>query len=185
MQKNRYNYENLRKGFKMRRGYIYTVMLLLIMSFTFSGCVYKPYNKRSSYQNNKMRKRDKVFLQYAKMGLNKEFNRLKGIRYCYGGKTRRCFDCSGFVSYTYKNVFNWNLPRGSREMSKRGNWVSKSNLEIGDLVFFAPRGYVNHVGIYMGSGKFMHTSSSRGVVISKLNSRYWKRRYYSARRILN
>ncbi len=165
----------------MRRTYLYSIMLMLTLSFTFSGCTFKKMGTSSKYYQP----RDQGFLTYTSRALHKEYNNLKGTRYCYGGTTRRCFDCSGFIIYTYKKSFNKNLPRTTRQMAKKGVWISKRELEIGDLIFFKSGWHVSHAGIYMGNGKFMHSSSSRGVVISRLENSYWKKRYYSARRVLD
>lgn len=106
-----------------------------------------------------------------------------GVRYRYGGTTSRGFDCSGFVSSVFSSQ-GVKLPRTSAEQSGVGKAVSKSDLNKGDLVFFATRGRrVSHVGIYMGNGKFIHASSGGGKVkVDSLNDGYYARRYAGARR---
>jgi len=109
-----------------------------------------------------------------------------GKKYVWGaiGKSGT-FDCSGFTRYIYqKNGIH--IPRTSRNQAKYGKLVSRNNLKKGDLIFFdtsMPRkGYVNHVGIYLGRGKFIHASSAKKkVTISKLRNFYAKR-YKCARR---
>ena len=88
---------------------------------------------------------------------------LIGIKYRGGGTTKAGFDCSGFVSYVYKDL-GVSLPRTSSGMYASGSKVNKSDLASGDLVFFntSSKG-VSHVGIYIGDGKFIHSSSSKGV----------------------
>ena len=120
----------------------------------------------------------------VKQKLEKEFKKYKGVKYRYGGTTSRGFDCSGYVQRVYKEAFNINLPRTTKAMMKTGKKVSKKNLKIGDLVFFHPTRKYYHVGIYMGNGVFMHASSSKGVMKSRLDLKYWQRSYVTARRIL-
>lgn len=109
---------------------------------------------------------------------------LIGIKYRGGGTTKAGFDCSGFVSYVYKDV-GVGLPRTSSGMYSSGSKVNKSDLSSGDLVFFNTSGKgVSHVGIYIGDGKFIHSSSSKGVSIAKINDPYyWGKRYVGAKRV--
>lgn len=96
------------------------------------------------------------------------------------------FDCSGFTSHVYKQ-HGINISRSSAGQASDGEYVSKDNLEIGDLVIFngTYKSGPSHTGIYIGDGKFIHTSSSKGVMISDLNSdSYWSKRFYCGRRVL-
>ncbi len=109
-----------------------------------------------------------------------------GKSYLWGAEGPNSFDCSGFTQYVFKNVVGINLPRVSREQSKFGTAVSKSNLQKGDLLFFDTdrNGSVNHVGIYISNNEFIHASSgARKVVISQLNS-FYNSTYINARRVL-
>lgn len=105
--------------------------------------------------------------------------------YKFGGDSPKGFDCSGFVKFVYEKNGN-KLPRTADIQYKQGKKVDRSKLKPGDLVFFTTyeRG-PSHVGIYYGSNKFIHASSSRGVMISRLDETYWKPRYLGARRIIN
>jgi lipoprotein Spr len=110
------------------------------------------------------------------------------VRYKFGVNSPRTntFDCSSFTKYVFASQ-GVNLTWSSRVQSQSGSYVSKSNLRKGDLVFFSvsTAGKVNHVGIYIGNGKFIHNtigSSVNGVIISDL-SKYTKR-YITARRVL-
>jgi cell wall-associated NlpC family hydrolase len=120
----------------------------------------------------------------TKNKLEAQFKQYKGIKYKYGGIDKNGFDCSGYVNKVYKNAFNMQLPRTTKEMAKEGKKVSKSKLKIGDLVFFRPTSRYRHVGIYMGNDEFMHSSTSKGIIKSSLNNQYWKKKYRYARRIL-
>lgn len=110
---------------------------------------------------------------------------LIGTPYSSGGTTTKGFDCSGFTTYVFDKM-GIELTRTSASQSKSGKKVAKSDLIAGDLVFFNTNGRgVSHVGIYVGDGKFAHSSSSKGVTISKLSDSYYEDRYVNARRIMN
>ena len=99
-----------------------------------------------------------------------------GVPYRAGGDNKRGTDCSGLVSQLYKQVYNIRLSRSTDEQLKESNKVSRRNLREGDLVFFTSRASkkrVAHVGIYLKNGKFIHASTSKGVIISSLNEQYY------------
>jgi len=111
-----------------------------------------------------------------------------GRRYVWGAAGQRnTFDCSGLTSYVCrKNGIK--IPRRAIEQSKYGKYVSRNNLKPGDLIFFDTskrrRGYVNHVGIYIGNNKFIHASSAKHkVIITSLNKTFYSKRYKGARRV--
>jgi peptidoglycan DL-endopeptidase LytE len=107
-----------------------------------------------------------------------------GAPYRLGGSTVRGIDCSGFVKKVY-DIFNVMLPRTAHEQSGVGQYVSRSELEEGDLVFFHTRQVIGHVGIYIGNGKFVHASSGRErmVRVNSLNEPYYSNRYVKAVRV--
>lgn len=111
-----------------------------------------------------------------------------GVRYRWAGNTSRSgFDCSGFVSHVMR-THGVSLPRTSAEQSRVGVPVDKGSLRSGDLVFFrTSRGTrINHVGIYVGNGRFIHASSGqRRVTVSSLNEGYYARRFVAARRVVS
>ncbi|MCQ4347933.1 C40 family peptidase [Pseudomonas stutzeri] len=114
---------------------------------------------------------------------------LIGTPYRFGGtSTSTGFDCSGFIGYLFREEAGIRLPRSTREMIKLdAPKVARHDLQPGDLIFFADRGRVNHAGIYIGDGEFLHSSSSRsgGVRVDKLSSRYWNSRYLMAKRVID
>lgn len=121
----------------------------------------------------------------ASAKLEQQYSLYKNTKYKYGGTTASGFDCSGFVMTVYKNAFNVQLPRATEAMMKEGHKVSRHKLKPGDLVFFRPSRKYDHVGIYLGKNQFMHSSTSQGVIKSKLDNPYWKKKYRFAKRILN
>jgi len=106
-----------------------------------------------------------------------------GVRYKFGAKTGNTssFDCSSFTQYIFRQ-HGVDIPRSSKQQSKVGKYVPKSQLKPGDLVFFYSP--IHHVGIYIGNGKVMHTYGKPGVTISSINSGWWKDHYTTARRVL-
>jgi len=110
-----------------------------------------------------------------------------GRPYRWGGNGPYSFDCSGFVIYVLR-PFGVTLPRRSRDMVSSGVHVNRSDVEPGDLLFFATMGgsTVSHVGIYIGGGQLIHSASSRsgGVIISNFHSDYYVRTFVTARRVL-
>lgn len=114
-------------------------------------------------------------------------NKYLGVRYKFGAPSgvTYAFDCSSFTQYVYKKN-GIKLPRTSKQQSKVGRYVSKSNLKKGDLIFFkvASRGGIGHVAIYAGNGRILHTYGEGGVRYSSLNAPHWKKNYVTARRVL-
>jgi lipoprotein Spr len=107
-----------------------------------------------------------------------------GTRYRYGGGTKDGIDCSGFTCMLMTAAFGLNLPRTSREQYAASQRVDKENLQEGDLVFFNTSGGISHVGIYLTNNKFVHASTSSGVMISDLAEDYYARRYTGAGRVV-
>ncbi|EFM09613.1 NLP/P60 protein [Paenibacillus curdlanolyticus YK9] len=106
-----------------------------------------------------------------------------GTPYQHGASssTTAVFDCSSFTKRVFSQL-GVKLPRSSKQQSVVGKYVAKSNLQVGDLVFFYSP--IHHVGIYIGNGNIIHTYGAGGVKISNINSGWWKNNYNQARRVL-
>ena len=116
--------------------------------------------------------------------LREAIDEVVGTPYEWGGTTAEGFDCSGFILYIFKQ-FDIKLPRTSKTQAKAGSAVDQEDLRLGDLVFFNTNGKdISHAGIYIGEGQFAHSSSSKGVSISKLSDSYYAKRYVTARRVV-
>jgi len=113
---------------------------------------------------------------------------LVGTPYRYGGNTPDSgFDCSGLVTYVYRDMLDLRLPRSSGDLAAvQGPKIAWDRLAAGDLVFFGSRGTVSHVGIYVGEGRFVHAPSSGGTVrLDYLDGAYWRDHYTGAKRVLH
>jgi cell wall-associated NlpC family hydrolase len=118
-------------------------------------------------------------------GLAATAKRFLGCAYTSGGTTPDGFDCSGFVAYVHRR-HGIDLSHDSREMFRQGTPIARDELQPGDVVFFERtyRPGISHVGLYVGSGKFIHASNHRGgVKITALDSEYYGERYVGARRM--
>jgi cell wall-associated NlpC family hydrolase len=118
--------------------------------------------------------------------IEQEIAKFFGLRYRFGGEGQSGIDCSALVQKVYSDVFGVSLPRNSSEQSRLGSLdtVPRDDLKTGDLVFFGPnRKRVNHVGMYLASGRFLHAARSEGVTISSLDDRYWKSRFMFSKRM--
>jgi cell wall-associated NlpC family hydrolase len=107
-----------------------------------------------------------------------------GTPYRLGGTTQKGVDCSAFVQTLMMGVFAMQLPRTAREQKEAASWIPMNDLKEGDLIFFNTRGGVSHVGVYLHNNKFVHASTSGGVMISDLNETYWSRKLLGAGRVL-
>ena len=116
--------------------------------------------------------------------LTAQHQQWKGVKYRYGGLSKSGVDCSGFVFLTFKEQFNINLPRSTQQLANVGTQIAKDQLKPGDLVLFKTGFKVRHIGIYAGEQKFLHASTSRGVIFSRLDNPYWKNNFWQARRVL-
>lgn len=181
------------------------ILFLILIALTIASCSTKrQISKQSSNKQIQKESKEKVEKQKqkkqisinpkadthkpkkktsVKYKLEVHYNTYKAVPYKYGGTSVKGFDCSGFVQFTYKHIFNIKLPRTTRLMLKEGSSIKKSQLRIGDLVLFRTSKRYRHVGIFMGDNLFMHVSTKKGLMKSNLNNPYWLKRYLTSRRI--
>jgi lipoprotein Spr len=117
-----------------------------------------------------------------------EASKWLGVKHKYGGNTRRGVDCSGLVVQVYTEVYRKKLRRSSADMLKYNcRKVSRGRLQEGDLVFFRTGGgskkIPNHVGIYLKNQRFVHASTSQGVIVSDLNDPYYLRSWITGGKV--
>ena len=112
------------------------------------------------------------------------YNDWKNVKYKLGGESRKGIDCSAFTQRAFKDKFGIDLPRTTLTQVNVGKEVKKSDLKMGDLVFFKTSKRDKHVGIYMGDGSFLH-SSIKGIQFTELDKSFYKDAYWTARRIMN
>jgi cell wall-associated NlpC family hydrolase len=112
---------------------------------------------------------------------------LVGTPYRYGGNTPAGgFDCSGLVGYVFRESAGIGLPRTTSDIAALpAERIGVKDLRTGDLVLFGQRGRVDHIGIYVGEGRFVHAPSSGGTVrLDRLDGRYWQQRWIGGRRLI-
>ena len=138
-------------------------------------------SSKNTYKNPSKSKADRIINQAEAFA---------GTRYKFGGTTRKGMDCSGLIYVAFQKE-NIALPRVSRDMATRGKPVKKGAIKKGDLVFFKTNKNskkINHVGLVTqvkaGVIYFIHATTSKGVLTSSLEERYWKSAYSQARRVL-
>lgn len=121
--------------------------------------------------------------EYVRLGLI--LQSYLGKPYKGRSKWEEGLDCSKFTSEVFRKFNNTRLPRQAAAQFQEGTNIPRTRLRMGDLVFFeTQRNSISHVGIAVSRNKFIHASTSRGVIISHLGEDYWAKRYAGARRIL-
>ncbi|KMQ61670.1 hydrolase Nlp/P60 [Chryseobacterium angstadtii] len=140
-----------------------------------------------------LRKLDSKFDGKISRSMNdilKDAEKYLGTPYKFGGNTSSGFDCSGFTVKVFEEN-DFSLPRRSADQADAGQKIDIKEVKPGDLLFFATAGgsRVSHVGIVHDIGadgevKFIHASTSKGVMISSLNEKYWNKAYLHAQRVL-
>lgn len=113
---------------------------------------------------------------------------LVGTPYHFGGNTPQGgFDCSGLVAYIFRDAADVALPRTSAAMGRiLGPELSRRQLRSGDLVFFAAKDVVSHVGVYVGEQRFVHAPNSGGTVrLDSLDGHWWKQHFVYGKRVFH
>lgn len=118
--------------------------------------------------------------QHVRQALLAKFHDWKGTPYRYGGMSHRGIDCSGFVHIIYRQALGLTVPRSTARLSRIRHRVPRHRLAAGDVILFRIGHRAMHAGIYVGHGRFIHASKSRGVMMSSLDNPYWKRVYSKA-----
>ncbi len=165
----------------MKKAIILALLTLFLASCGASRKTTETVRINSSTSHSASKKISKV-VQHAKS--------FTGTRYKFGGTDKRGMDCSGLVYVSFKEE-DIALPRISKDMATRGKRLKLSETEKGDLVFFRTnknRKTINHVGLVVesrrGEIKFIHSTSSRGVIVSSLDEKYWKNAFVEVRRMI-
>ncbi len=114
--------------------------------------------------------------------LYQQHEQWQGTPYQLGGVTKQGIDCSAFVQKIYQMQLGHTLPRTTLQQQQVGKPVQKTQLQAGDLVFFKTGQKLRHVGIYIENERFIHASTSKGVIISSLSNPYWQKAYWKATR---
>lgn len=163
-------------------------LLFLCFVLAFFGCstsrhLEKKQDKKEVYEAlglNKGRKDNFALYKEAACWLH--------VPHVDGGTSRKGTDCSFLVYTIYKTVYGKTLERNSEDMLRYNcKRIRKKKLKEGDLVFFdttgKPESYVNHVGIYLKENKFLHASTSKGVVVSNLGDNYYRKTWVCGGRV--
>lgn len=164
------------------------LFLIFISTILFGGC--QSVVRFSGYSDSKTITGNNVTQNTLKKGneLRDDIVRIAekwlGTSYCWGGETKKCVDCSGFVSSVYSEA-GISLPRVSRNQYSHSKKITRFNALPGDLVFFKNSSVINHVGIYIGNNTMIHSSSSYGVIKQSINSEYYKKRLAGFGRVIN
>ncbi len=148
------------------------LIVLLLLSLALGGCSTSPSQPANISFDHPVRQ--SLLVHYADWA---------GTPYRFGGVSRSGVDCSGFIQQVYLQADQRQLPRSTADQSRLGMHVPKHELQPGDLVFFKTGFKQRHAGIYLGNSEFMHASTSRGVMISRLTNPYWSEVWWMARRL--
>ncbi|MDR0418930.1 MAG: C40 family peptidase [Prevotellaceae bacterium] len=170
------------------RGFSHIILypLSLLLLLIGSACASSRYTSATNakFYEEYSKKLGVEFKGNENKAIIKESAQWLGVKYKYGGVNKRGVDCSAFIGHVYKEAVGITLPRTSSVIAKSLNTVSKKNLQCGDIIFFTNKEKrVSHVGMYLADDKFIHASSSRGVVVDRLSTPYWTRYYAGSGRV--
>lgn len=126
-----------------------------------------------------------ILLSIENENLQDFCNNWYGTKYKGGGCSKTGIDCSCFARTLYKHVYDTDLDRSSAMQCQQSKAIKKiRKLKEGDLVFFKIKSLkVNHVGVYLGDRKFIHATTSNGVIVSSLDETYYKNYYHRGGRV--
>lgn len=154
---------------------------LLCLTLLLAGCIGPRYEPSAApIPPGRMDRSNPAWVREV---LYSQYDQWKNVKYKPGGMSRDGVDCSGFVYLTYDSRLGLKLPRSTDEQSTLGTTVTPDALIAGDLVFFRTGRSTRHVGIYLEDGKFLHASTEKGVMISRMSDPYWARNYWKAVRL--
>ena len=159
------------------------LLLVLTVLLLLSGCSTRKVSK-PSYKATKTITKTKHTGNWINKALSKEYSKWDGTPYKYGGTSRKGVDCSSLMQILYRDAFGLQIPRTTASQAKIGYQINKNSSREGDLVFFKTGYNTRHSGILIEKGKFIHSSTKYGVIISNLNNPYWKSKYWQTRRVL-
>jgi cell wall-associated NlpC family hydrolase len=183
------------KPYRMKQLSVLLIASSLIISCGSSKSVAtkKNTNTKTITKSENLRNLDSKFDGTVSKSINeilKDAEKYIGTPYKFGGNTSSGFDCSGFTVKVFEEN-DFKLPRRSSDQAEAGEKIDIKEVKPGDLLFFATAGgsRVSHVGIVHDIGndgevKFIHASTSKGVIISSLNEKYWNKAYLHAQRVL-
>lgn len=163
-------------------GYLSVTLILFGCSIKQTKSSKPMTHTHPNVSNNRVQQNSLAAINVRQKLLN-HYQLWRGTPYQYGGLSNNGVDCSGFVFLAFKNSLGKIIPRTTRAQSRQGKSVSQSKLQVGDLVFFNTKKTTQHVGIYIGNKEFIHASTSRGVMISRLDNPYWQSVFWKAKRL--
>ena len=135
--------------------------------------------KRSSYTSQQSHSSAVINQHPARNLMTKIAHSTIGATYKWGGNNpQQGFDCSGLMKYVHENALGINIPRTAAQQRDKSRTISYAELQPGDMLFFKTGRNSNHVGIYVGSRKFVHAATgSKHVKIASMDSSYWHSRF--------
>jgi cell wall-associated NlpC family hydrolase len=153
-------------------------LFVIIIAVLISGC------SSSVRFATKDRQTSNAIANTEKIPIINEALKWLGTPYCYGGESRSCTDCSGYVQQVFLSAGLY-IPRTAAEQYQNSIQIDNSESKPGDLIFFKNSSRINHVGIYLGDDQFIHASSSNGVERQSLSNRYYQSRFAGFGRIIH
>lgn len=158
------------------------IAFFIVSIITLSACS----SRKNTVNVSKVSKSSAVLSNIKNRDLHQFVNNWTGVRYRYGGLDKSGVDCSGFAYLLEKEIYGVRLPRKSEEQADNIKRKYIDDLKEGDLVFFAfGGGKIDHVGVYLNNGFFVHASTMRGVIVDDLSLPVYKRALVKAGSVRN